>query len=239
MKINATWVSLNQCNQYNYAAVKKTQFTSQIDARTLKWHFRASRFQFFSGGPCPLPPDPPRSEGPDLDSQSRLLFQSWPPTSKHFETPVNFSEINSTEETLLWPFRKCIHVHSLRRVTQPGYSRDAWLADIIFCETRIWEIILHDSLPEGFEWTVKNLEYKPILVILPLYFESQVLGMVRDICWGWLRYVICNMEPSNTLSSVRVGLIIKSAGILHAYFRDLEKWNILYWWSVILYFFRL
>ena len=35
------------------------------------------------------------------------------------------------------------------RVVQ-GYSRDAWLADFIFRETWIQEIILRDSCPEGF-----------------------------------------------------------------------------------------
>ena len=39
MKINATLVNLNQCNQYNHAAVNKSQFTSQIEARTLKMAF--------------------------------------------------------------------------------------------------------------------------------------------------------------------------------------------------------
>ena len=42
---------------------------------------------------------------------------------------------------------------------------------------------------------MKNLEYKPILVILPLYFESQFLRMVRVVIRGWLSCAICNIEP--------------------------------------------
>ena len=42
-----------------------------------------------------MPPDRPRIEGGrrPLDSHSHLLFQSRPPTSKHFETPDWFWEI--------------------------------------------------------------------------------------------------------------------------------------------------
>ena len=47
-----------------------------------KWHFRASRFQEF------LRP---------LNYHSRLLFQSRPPTSKHFETPVCHPLVQRTQ----------------------------------------------------------------------------------------------------------------------------------------------
>ena len=36
-----------------------------------------------------MPPDPPRIERWPLDYHSRLLFQSRPPTSKHFGTPAS------------------------------------------------------------------------------------------------------------------------------------------------------
>lgn len=42
------------------------------------------------------------------------------------------------------------------RVAQ-GYSRDAKLADLIFRELWIQEIILSDSWPKGFAWPAKNL----------------------------------------------------------------------------------
>ena len=40
-----------------------------------------------------------------------------------------------------------------------GFSRDASLADFIYRETWIYEIILRDPWPEGFAWSVKNLNY--------------------------------------------------------------------------------
>ena len=90
MPPKSVWI--NVIMQYNYAAVNKSQFTSQIDARTLKWHFRASRFQNF------LQP---------LNYDSCLLFQSRLPTSKHFETPdpVAWFQKSTTKthfETKFW-----------------------------------------------------------------------------------------------------------------------------------------
>ena len=51
-----------------------------------------------------------------------------------------------------------------------GYSRDAWLAEFVFRETRIYGTILGESWSEGFTWPVNNFNYLPVfLVSVPLY----------------------------------------------------------------------
>ena len=58
-----------------------------IDARTLKMAFPSFQISKVSGGACPQTPLESRDRR-NLDSNSHLLFQTRPPTSKHFETPV-------------------------------------------------------------------------------------------------------------------------------------------------------
>ena len=70
------------------------------------WHFRVSRFQNF------LRP---------LDYHSRLLFQSQPPTSKHFETPDQ-----SVWEILAWGH----YVQSVRAELRSRFSHGDWLSSV-------------------------------------------------------------------------------------------------------------
>ena len=80
------------------------------------------------------------------------------------------------------------------RVVQ-GYSCDAWLADIFFCETWMQESILRDW--KAFcvtcmwrTWIVNRYPwfYHSIL----REFKMQVLQMVRRVIYReWLRYTIC------------------------------------------------
>ena len=83
------------------------------------------------------------------------------------------------------------------------FSWSAWLADFIFREMWIKQIILRDPSPESFAWPDKDLSYWPIFVHSSFRdFETRVVRMVRVVYreWLWsgygflLWYAICSKE---------------------------------------------
>ena len=87
----------------------------------------------------------------------------------------------------------------LKRVVAE-YSRDAWLADFIFCEFRKLFFVIRDlkvlrdsrrPLLTGYLWFYRDSFCD---------FKTRVLRMVRVNYREWLRYANWNKEPSLSLS---------------------------------------